>query len=705
MLSRRPVVRLKAPPLTAEAQRLIQATWDQATEALTAGLAAANIDTALLANAAKRPSTGKACHLAIGNLLARSAASLMQEASAPGRELGTLASETGEVLAFWNDWMDGLGIVAGWQAVHLVELAFAEPAQVPAACRAALTTIFDARVDPFLYPMVRAAEARDIPWHAMRPGSAILSYGQGNRQQWFHGTMSNRQNRACVHLTLHKHMSIALLRDAGLPVPEHELVKSAEEARAAASRLGFPLVVKPDAGSRAKNIALNLTNEAAVVEAFEACHSLGMSTLVEKQYPGLPYRVTLCGGKAAVAARHAVPYVVGDGSRTLRALIDDWNEAHARVVEDHYRLPLPLKTANFTEEMNTCLREQAIGPDDVPAAGREVFLAIVPSLLNGGIHVNMTDQFHPSTLELAEEAGRILHSENLGVDFISTDISRSHEEVPLVINEVNAAASPRFHVVVPGPPRDIADLLFAPFFPPGDSGRIPIAAAIGAEVDKPLRLLEQMLTAKGETVGFADSATATVEGDQLRPAEGAAAHPGCALLRDKRPSLAVMSFTARDIAARGLPSDRLDVVAVTHDMVAAAQDEALRGILETLVSLPGDALIIPYRAETAWLESAGGHRRVIRVADQTGAAAPLAPDITLVAIEESSGGTRLVAYQAGRKDPLGRLPDSTDNNAAAAWAAALLLGLGRDAIAILRLVTEQGDEAVSTAAPARSTAT
>lgn len=700
VLSRRPVVRLQAAPLTAEAQRSLQTTWDRASGALAAGLAAVGIDTALLTTTTGRPPDGAASHLVLGDLLARCAASLMREASAPGNEFGTVASENGEVRAFWNDWMDGVGVVAGWQAIHLVNLAFADPGQLDAACTATLKAVFDARVDPFLYPMVRAAEARGIPWHAMRPGSEILSYGQGNRQQWFHGTMSNRQNRACVHLTLHKHLSIALLRDAGLPMPEHEVVKSAEEAQAAAARLGFPVVIKPDSGSRAQNIALNLTNEAAVAEAFEACHSLGMRTLVEKQYPGLPYRVTLCGGKAVAAARHAVPYVVGDGNSTLRALIDDWNKAHARAVEDHYRLPLPLKTANFTEEMNSCLREQAIGLDDFPLAGREVFLAIVPSLQRGGIHVDMTEKIHPRTLELAEEAGRILHAENLGVDFISTDITRPHEEVPLVINEVNAAASPRTHVVVPEAPRDLSDLLFAPFFPPGDSGRIPIAAAIGAEAKKPLRILEGLLAAQGETVGFADSTTATVEGYRLRPAEGAAAHPGCALLRDKRPSLAVMSFTDRDITAHGLPSDRLDAVAVTHDMIAAARDEISRGILETLVSLPGDTLVIPDTADTAWLEAAGSHRRVIRVADQTAPHAAPAADVTLVTVEELSGRTQLVVYQEGRKDPLGRLPHASDDNTATAWATALLLGLGNDAIAILRLVTEQGDGPAATTIPA-----
>ena len=691
MLSRRPVVRLTAPAPDPAAGARVAAGWRGAVGALARGLAAAGVDPALVA-AAENDGTLAPGALpsgtALSQLLARLAASLMQAAQAPGRDFGSLPAPDGGIACFWNDWMEGLGLTAGRQAAGLVELAFARPQALPAACLQAVKNVFDARVDPFFAPMLRAAEARGLPWRATRRGSSVLAYGQGARQQWFHGTMSNRQSRVCVHLTQRKHLSIELLRAAGLPVPEHLVVTSAAEARAAATRLGIPLVVKPDAGSRAKNIFLDLTDETAVLAAFAHCQKIGPRVLVEKQYDGLPYRVTVCGGKAVIAARHAVPYVVGDGTSSVAVLIERCNAARARPVEDHYSLPLPLKTADYADEMAVALARQKLTLDSVPPAGQEVFLTSVPSLLKGGLHVNITELVHPSTLELAEEAARVLRTESLGVDFIATDITRPHEEVPLVINEVNSAASPRTHVVVPGPPIDLAPLIFAPFFAPGDAGRIPIAAAIGSGVAGFLQDAAALLTAAGETVGIADSTTATVDGFQLRPVEGAVAHPGCALLRDKRTTVALVRVELADIVERGLPSDRLDAVAVTADLLAGADAETRRA-LETLAGLPGDALVLPAGVEAAWLTAAAPHRRPILVAEPgtplPAASAAAAAVAAEPAAEVAGAGTMLIALQGARRDPLGRLARPPRDCRDATWAAALLLGLGQDPVAIARL--------------------
>jgi hypothetical protein len=176
------------------------------------------------------------------------------------------------------------------------------------------------------------------------------------------------------------------------------------------------------------------------------------------------------------------------------------------------------------------------------------------------------------------------------------------------------------------------------------------------------------------------------------------AHPGCALLRDKRTTVALVRVELADIVERGLPSDRLDAVAMTADLLAGADAETRRA-LETLAGLPGDALVLPAGVEAAWLTAAAPHRRPILVAEPgtplPAASAAAAAVAAEPAAEVAGAGTMLIALQGARRDPLGRLARPPRDCRDVTWAAALLLGLGQDPVAITRLLSQQAPSAAA----------
>ena len=688
VLSNRPVVRLMAEPLSVEQRAAIVGEWDRAVAALEAAFVRSGLDGPQVTAIAEPAPAQALAHEALAGLVARCAVCMMAAASCPWPAGNASPSDDGRILAYWNDWVTGAGVAAGRQAVRLVETAFANSEATQGIIEDALKAVFDARPEAFIYPMFAKAERSGLPWRLAWPGTRILSFGQGARQQWFHGTMSNRQSRASVHLTMRKHLSVGLLRAAGLPVPEHLMVRSHEEARAAAAKLGFPLVVKPDSGSLSKDISLHLTNEDAVAEAVRKCLLTRPRALVEKQYSGLPYRITICNGRALGALRNAVTWVRGDGRNPLRRLIEDVNRTREKVVHDPYKPPFVIRVEDFEAELHVRLKEQGISLDDIPPSGRDVFLTSTPSPQRGGVFVDVSDHAHPSTLELAEEAARVLHTDSLGVDIISPDISQPHEEVPLVINEVNAAPGVRNHFIVMGTPRDQPRAVLSPFFQPGDEGRIPIAASFAGLDNNCLRVAEKLLTALGERVGFADAKVAEVDGYRLRPKEGEAAHPGCALLRDKRPTLAVMAVQPYDALVRGLPSDRLDVIALVPELFGSLDNPASQRAARTAVGLPGTALVLPLETAAAWPIGESPHRQMIFVAAKPDLAAP--PEGWVVAVEGGAAEIQLTVYRGSGKDSLGRLSaDHVAQDAAQdyAWAAALALGLGLEPLAIARQIT------------------
>jgi biotin carboxylase len=107
-----------------------------------------------------------------------------------------------------------------------------------------------------------------------------------------------------------------LLSDGGVAVPEHERVRSAGEARAAADRIGYPVVLKPVQGSGSLGVRLcadgdEVAAHAAVLTA-AAVNERGVpvprDVLVEEYLRGDEYSVEVFGHTAVVVvAKHLGP--------------------------------------------------------------------------------------------------------------------------------------------------------------------------------------------------------------------------------------------------------------------------------------------------------------------------------------------------------------------------------------------------------------
>lgn len=76
-----------------------------------------------------------------------------------------------------------------------------------------------------------------------------------------------------------------ILQAAGLPCARHTRVRSAEEARSFAAQVGYPLIVKPTAGSGARN-TFRVANAEQLNEAFATESAAGTSTMLEEFVTG-----------------------------------------------------------------------------------------------------------------------------------------------------------------------------------------------------------------------------------------------------------------------------------------------------------------------------------------------------------------------------------------------------------------------------------
>ncbi len=103
---------------------------------------------------------------------------------------------------------------------------------------------------PSALALVRAAEARDIPWFRLNDQS-LIQVGQGKYQKRIEAALTSLTSHIAVEIASDKNVANKILADLGLPVPKQRLVYDVGEAISAANRIGYPVVVKPLDGNTA----------------------------------------------------------------------------------------------------------------------------------------------------------------------------------------------------------------------------------------------------------------------------------------------------------------------------------------------------------------------------------------------------------------------------------------------------------------------
>jgi hypothetical protein len=229
------------------------------------------------------------------------------------------------------------------------------------------------------------------------------------------------------------------LKDAGV-VPEWRAVgegASPEEALRvvrelrASEGVGFPLVLKPDAGERGRGVAI-VQDDEDVRRYFEESRP---ATLVQRFAPGREFGVfyyrfpkTERGSILSITEK-VVPTVEGDGQRSVEELILDDSRAVALA--------------------SVYLREVG-DPKRVPAAGEEVPLATVGAHSRGTLFF---DASHLATEALEVEIDRIARCYQ-GFDIGRFDLRVVDAETlmaggPLAVIELNGVTSEATHLYDP----------------------------------------------------------------------------------------------------------------------------------------------------------------------------------------------------------------------------------------------------------------
>jgi cyanophycin synthetase len=414
---------------------------------------------------------------------------------------------------------------------------------------------------PSTASLVRAAEARGIPWLRLNDQS-LVQLGHGKYQQRIQATVSGRTPHIAVELASDKEETNKILASLGLPVPKQELVHSESEAVRGAKRIGYPVVTKPYNGNHGRGISIRLTTEEEVAHGFAMAREHSRSVIVESFLEGDDHRLLVVNGDLVAATRRTPGHVVGDGAKTIVQLIEVVNQDPRRGV-GHEKVLTRLELDAQAEKM---LSGAGLTAESVPEVGRIVYLRSTANLSTGGTATDVTDIIHPDNRDMAVRAIRAIGLDIGGVDFLSSNIAESYRTIGGGICEVNAAPGFRMHVAPSeGTPRDVAAPVIDMLFPKGALSRVPIAAITGTNgKTTTARMLAHVTKMAGHTPGLTTTDGVYIDGQ--RTVQGDMTGPISArmVLADPQIDIAVLETARGGLLRAGMGVPEVNVGAVLN---------------------------------------------------------------------------------------------------------------------------------------------
>ncbi len=328
---------------------------------------------------------------------------------------------------------------------------------------------------PTIYALLKTAYEQKIPTFYLW-NERLMQYGYGKKQVRGFATTFDRDSHIDSDFTTRKDDCKAFLGTLGFPVPKGEIVINFAEAHSAALKIGYPVAVKPVVGHKGIGVTADVKTKDELKVAFErAVREIApeesVRVIVEESITGRDFRL-LCVNHRFVAATERRPAsVTGDGSLTIRQLIEQENRTPARTDTS----TSSLSKIQADEAMELYLLEQNLGSDSVLEPGRTVYLRKVANLSAGGLSIDATRIIHPDNIILAQDVAQHFRLTCLGIDVISRDLSESWKTGGLGIIEINAAPGVFMHLKPAiGESVDVTSPILKAFFNSKAEARIPI---------------------------------------------------------------------------------------------------------------------------------------------------------------------------------------------------------------------------------------
>lgn len=347
---------------------------------------------------------------------------------------------------------------------------------------------------PTAYALLRTADQLGIPAFYLWD-EGLMQYGYGKNQVRGIATTFDPDSHLDSDFTTRKDDCKAFLDTLGFPVPKGAIVYAVEEALSVARRIQYPVAVKPVVGHKGIGVTADVRDADELEAAFERAVDAvvpdqPLRIIVEQSISGKDYRLLCVNGRFVAATERRPASVTGDGRSTVQELIARENQSVARSDTP----TSPMGKIQCDDAMTLYLKEQGLSLESILDRGETVYLRKVANLSVGGMSIDATPYIHPDNLILAQDVAQHFRLTCLGIDVITTDISRSWKDGNFAILEINSAPGIFMHLKpTVGEPVDVPASILKTFFSSGEEARIPIISFNQIQVKDLQELIDNIL--------------------------------------------------------------------------------------------------------------------------------------------------------------------------------------------------------------------
>ena len=412
----------------------------------------------------------------------------------------------------------------------------------------------------------------DKPWFSLDDkyhNKNWLQLGFGRQQQDLDGAISFDSSFLGVMTSLSKVKSQQFLAQLGFKVPRQVLVNNAEQACQQARHLGFPVVLKSDVGAYGELVHADLRDCKEVSDAFyhleENIRRSGANhgIFVESFVAGNVYRVEVVNGQFFDAYNMIPAGIIGDGKHTVKELVAIENTNPKRGSKTDATATYIYLELGAAELL--MLKKQNMSVDSVPDNDQVVRLTANSNWSRGGTYEKVTQLVHQDNQKLAERIATAFKIDLLGVDLITSNISKSFIENDLTIIEVNhSPAICGSHDNTMSRFDDTAQRIIERMLPNIAYGDVPVIMFKAAEkVNESEILFADCLNKLGYSAGLINQQGMVIDGQiWASPDQVDYVNPGLQLLRNNTIGAAIIEHSAENLVNFGLGTGGCDIAVV-----------------------------------------------------------------------------------------------------------------------------------------------
>ncbi len=269
----------------------------------------------------------------------------------------------------------------------------------------------DDALNPYAKIIVKEARRRGIQVEVFDAEGGFFDLSYGGRSIRCRESLSELTSAVAMSICDDKGVTRRIVEAGGVRVPEQISADApAADVEAFLGRHGS-VVVKPARGEQGRGISVGLETMDEIGTATAAARVVSDEVLIEECVSGRDLRLIVINYKVVAAAVRRPACIVGDGTRSVRDLIEHQSRRRAAATGGESKIPLDAETERT-------LHRAGHAYDTVLPEGEELEVRRTANLHTGGTIHDVTDIVHPELIRAAIAAARAIEIPVVGIDLM-----------------------------------------------------------------------------------------------------------------------------------------------------------------------------------------------------------------------------------------------------------------------------------------------